>query len=85
MGEAMPEKIWADGSASPMNGAFYGRPVTSATIYIRADIVGELRAALGDIRRIAADIPLIERNPRFAEASRAALAALARIDALKEK
>ena len=40
----------------------------------------ELLAALKEIRRIAADIPAIERNPRFADASRDALAAIAKAE-----
>ena len=40
----------------------------------------ELLDALKEIRRIAADIPAVERNPRFMEANRAALAAIAKAE-----
>ena len=38
----------------------------------------DLAEALANLRRICSDIPAVERNPKFAEANRAALAALAK-------
>jgi hypothetical protein len=40
----------------------------------------ELLAALRDLQNIASGVPAIERNPRFAEARRAALAAIAKAE-----
>jgi hypothetical protein len=40
----------------------------------------DLLEALKELRLICSDIPAIERNPRFAEASRKALAAISRAE-----
>jgi hypothetical protein len=67
-------RLWQDDAPVP---EFNSEQWANARIQAAAP---DLYDALREIQRLCADIPLVERNPRFAEARRAALAALAKAE-----
>ncbi len=56
--------------------ASQSEPDAAEVLYRAAVALDQVTAALLHLRHICSEIPIVERNPKFAEANRAALQAL---------